>query len=77
MVYSGVSKKKGTIFEGVIIRTIRTIRTIVYWNLYWGPPHFGKLPFGRLIEKLPRPYFVGTCSLQSILRSSYLEGLRA
>ena len=21
-----------------------TIRTIVYWSLYWGPPCFGKLP---------------------------------
>ena len=37
----GVSPKLG----GTILR-VPIIRTIVFWGVYWGPPYFGKLPYG-------------------------------
>ena len=36
--HMGVSKIRGTILG------VPLIRTIVNWGLYWGPPHFRKLP---------------------------------
>ena len=38
--------KLGVPFGGVPI-----IRTIVYWDLYWGPPIFGKLPLVLIHRK--------------------------
>ena len=42
LVYVGLPKTRAT-FSGVPV-----IRNIMVWGLYWGPPIWGKLPYGGL-----------------------------
>ena len=37
--YMGVSQNYGYHFG------VPVIRTVVFWDLYWGSPYFGKLPY--------------------------------